>query len=380
MPTSRMPGVYIWEVSSGSKPIEGVGTSIAAFVGLAPGGPVNRPIRISSWTQFAKVYSDRLEAESGPFAPDAYLAYAVHGFFENGGRICWTVRTGRQRSGLEEALGSLAAIDDIAMVSVPDRMQRSRALESALVEHCKAAGNRMAILDPPPGLRPREVLDWRMKIPGRGSESAALYYPWLEVTDPLSSRPILVPPSGHVAGVWARTDGTHGVQRAPTDAAVLGVQGLGYAIRKDELGDLGRAGINSIRSFRGRGIRVWGSRTLSSDPEWQYVNIRRLFLYIEASLDAGTQWVVFEPNDEQLRKELRDSISRFLTRLWMDGALMGATPEEAFLVKCDEETNPPDAVESGQVVVEVGFAPLRPAEFVVLRISRLTAGASKADP
>ena len=151
--------------------------------------------------------------------------------------------------------------------------------------------------------------------------------------------------------------------RRPTD--LLGAAGLAYTIRKDEQEELGGVGITAFAPSAAA-ARL-GSRTLSSDPEWQYVNIRRLFLYIEASLDAGTQWVVFEPNDEQLRKELRDSISRFLTRLWMDGALMGASPEEAFFVKCDQETNPPEVVESGQVVVEVGFAPLRPAEFVVLR-------------
>jgi phage tail sheath protein FI len=380
MRTSRTPGVYVEEVSSGSKPIEGVGTAVAAFVGVAPGGPAGRPLRISSWTHFERVYTDPRQPENGPFVPEAYLAHAVQGFFANGGRVCWTVRAGRQRSAVQEALASLAEVDEITVVSVPDRTPRSRDLEGHVIGHCEAAGNRMAILDPPPGLEPRDVLDWRTSIRSRDSEAATLYWPWIEVADPLTDRPLFVPPSGHVAGVWARTDNAHGVHRAPTDGTLLGAAGLAYTIRKDEQEELGRAGINSIRSFRGRGIRVWGSRTLSSDPEWQYVNIRRLFLYIEASLDAGTQWVVFEPNDEQLRKELRDSISRFLTRLWMDGALMGASPEEAFFVKCDQETNPPEVVESGQVVVEVGFAPLRPAEFVVLRISRLTAGASKADP
>ena len=365
MRTSRTPGVYVEEVSLGSKPIEGGGTAVAAFVGVAPGGPAGRPLRISSWTHFERVYTDPRQPENGPFVPEAYLAHAVQGFFANGGRVCWTVRAGRQRSAVQEALASLAEVDEITVVSVPDRTPRSRDLEGHVIGHCEAAGNRMAILDPPPGLEPRDVLDWRTSIRSRDSEAATLYWPWIEVADPLTDRPLFVPPSGHVAGVGSYRQCSRRPQGADR-RTLLGAAGLAYTIRKDEQEELGLAGINSIRSFRGRGSAS-GLGTLSSDPEWQYVNIRRLFLYIEASLDAGTQWVVFEPNDEQLRKELRDSISRFLTRLWMDGALMGASPEEAFFVKCDQETNPPEVVESGQVVVEVGFAPLRPAEFVVLR-------------
>jgi phage tail sheath protein FI len=212
---------------------------------------------------------------------------------------------------------------------------------------------------------------------GYDSKFATLYWPWLEVMDPLTSRPMLVPPSGHVAGVWARTDGTRGVHKAPANEVVLGVNGLGFQITPEEQGGLNRVGINCIRAFPGRGIRIWGARTLSSDPEWRYLSVRRLFNYISESIIEGTQWAVFEPNDERLWGSLRISSANFLTRVWRDGALFGGTPEQAFYVKCDAETNPPDVIEAGQVVIEIGIAPVKPAEFVIFRISQYSAGAAE---
>jgi phage tail sheath protein FI len=158
---------------------------------------------------------------------------------------------------------------------------------------------------------------------------------------------------------------------------VLGVIGLAFNTTHSEQGSLNSSGINCIRAFPGRGIRVWGARTLSSDPEWRYLNVRRLFNYVSESIVEGTQWAVFEPNDERLWTRLRMSSTNFLTRTWRDGALFGASPEQAFFVKCDAETNPPDVVEAGQVVVEIGIAPVKPAEFVVFRISQFTAGAAE---
>jgi len=392
MSTRRTPGGFVEEVPSSSKPIEGVGTAIAAFVGFAPGGPVNRPIRISSWTQFAKVYSDPLAPENGPFMASTYLPHAVRGFFHNGGRRCWVIRAGHGESApdrpaaaeqaLHAGLGRLTAIDEVTMVCMPDLRSsqetegKPNALGATLVEECERAGNRMAILDPPPGLQPHQVVEWRTSVADHDSPAATLYWPWIEVTEPVAERPVSVPPSGHVAGIWARTDDAHGIHRAPADETVLGARGVAHPIREDELELLERAGVNSIRSFPRRGIRIWGSRTLSSDPEWRYLNIRRLFVYVSESIKEGTRWAAFEPNDDELWSRLRTSIADFLTRMWSEGALFGSSPEEAFFVKCDEETNPPDVIEAGQVVVEIGFAPLRPAEFVVLRISQLTAGAA----
>jgi uncharacterized protein len=389
MPTYLSPGVYLEEIPSSSKPIEGVGTSVAAFVGLAPGGPLNSPVGVSRWGQFARVYGDQDHPDNGPFMEGAFLAHAVRGFFENGGTRCWVVRVGgstaRDLGGdVEERNGliSLAAIDEVTMVCMPDAMTlvgtpheaELSALQAKLIVHCESGANRMAILDCPPRLSPREILDWRTSVPGYNSSNAALYYPWLEVADPLTDRPRLVPPSGHVAGVWCRTDAGYGVHRAPTEG-VLGVAGLGFDVAEPDQAELADAGLNSIRSFPRQGIRVWGARTLSSDPEWRYVNVRRVFLHLASSIDQGTRWTVFEPNGERLWERLREQVEHFLDRNWRDGALAGETANEAYYVKCDAETNPPEVIEAGQVVCEVGIAPLKPGEFAVLRLSRIAAAA-----
>src|ERR671931_634490 len=270
MPTYLTPGVYVEEVPSGSKPIEGVGTSVAAFVGPAPGGPLNSPVRVSRWGQFAKVYGDPKEPDNGPFMGGAFLAHAVYGFFQNGGSLCWVVRVGastrRDLGGdVEERSGlvSLAAIDEVTMVCMPDAMTLARdgdeaeltALQGKLIAHCENAGNRMAILDCPPRLSPREIIDWRTSVPGYDSNNAALYYPWLEVADPLTGRPLLVPPSGHVAGGWCRTDAGYGVHRAPTEG-VLGVAGLGLDVTETDQSELAETGVNSVRAFPGQGVPV----------------------------------------------------------------------------------------------------------------------------
>lgn len=514
MPTYLTPGVYVEEIPSTSKPIEGVGTSIAAFVGLAPGGPANTPMRISNWTQFAKIFGDANEPDNGPFMEGAYLAHSVYGFFQNGGAMCWVVRVGAgdgagarpvaalpaaadtsietfRASALEgvdgtvkvelteepnvggdgkdsdptykmvvsagsetetfegltykkgrtsiqtkvnassklikiedtgaslpdarpapgsytlssparspekvkstdfegdvarrQGMGGLAAVDEITMVCMPDLMNLSsngddtqlRDLQGKMIAHCEMAGDRMAILDAPNSLLPQEILEWRMNTAGYDSKFATLYYPWLEVMDPLTNQPMMVPPSGHVAGVWCRTDSTRGVHKAPANEVILGVNGLGFQVTQAEQGGLNKVGINCIRSFPGRGIRIWGARTLSSDPEWRYINVRRLFNYVAESIMEGTQWSVFEPNDENLWMQLRIAATNFLTRTWREGALFGATPDQAFFVKCDSETNPPDVIEAGQVICEIGIAPVKPAEFVIFRLSQYSAGASE---
>jgi phage tail sheath protein FI len=203
---------------------------------------------------------------------------------------------------------------------------------------------------------------------------AALYYPWIEVIDPLTRRPIAIPPSGHIAGVWARTDERRGVHKAPANEVILGATGLAFQVTHQEQGSLNKNGINCIRAFPGRGIRIWGARTLSSDPEWRYINVRRLFNFISESIQTGTQWSVFEPNDQFLWNALSISVSSFLKNVWRSGALFGATPDEAYYVKCDAETNPPEVIDAGQVVCEVGIAPVKPAEFVIFRLSQYTGG------
>ena len=197
--------------------------------------------------------------------------------------------------------------------------------------------------------------------------------------DPLSGKNIMVPPSGHMAGIWARTDEDRGVHKAPANEVVRGAISLELQLTTAEQGQLNPVGINCIRSFPGRGIRVWGARTLSSDQAWKYLNVRRLFNYIEESLLVGTQWVVFEPNDLRLWQRVKRTVSAFLMGTWRDGALFGATPEEGFYVKCDAETNPPDAIDRGELVVEIGIAPVKPAEFVVIRIAQFSGGAAVSE-
>jgi phage tail sheath protein FI len=274
-------------------------------------------------------------------------------------------------------------VDEVTMLVMPDVMQfakngdeaQIRDLQGKMIAHCENAGDRMAILDCPPGLLPQEIYEWRMNTAGYDSKMAALYYPWIEVMDPLTRRPITIPPSGHIAGVWSRVDEQRGVHKAPANEVIMGANGLAFQVTHGEQGSLNKNGINCIRAFPGRGIRIWGARTLSSDPEWRYINVRRLFNFVSESIMTGTQWSVFEPNDPFLWTSLSISVSNFLKNVWRSGALFGATPGEAFYVKCDSETNPPEVIDAGQVICEIGIAPVKPAEFVIFRLSQFTGGA-----
>jgi uncharacterized protein len=512
MPTYLSPGVYVQEVEAGSRPIEGVGTAIAAFIGFAPQGPFHRAKLVTNWGQYTQTF--------GEFAEDCYLAHAVYGFFLNGGGACYVVRVGGERteetdgrtgskravaaaaqatlggyrftarelpaSGAKSAdisvevseatgegvgedrfvvvvkqngkpvethevttkrgkdnvvtvihdksklitaeeisagaglakgtvplraetpaapvpheivaedyvgdvaertgFGGLEAIDEVTMVAVPDLMSAYRrngldmetvkAVQLALIAHCELMGDRMAILDAPPGLSPQQVKEWRTDLAGYDSKYAALYYPWINVFDPATGAEAPMPPSGHIAGIWARNDTTRGVQKAPANEVVRGAISLATQVTMKEQELLNPGGVNCIRTFPGRGVRVWGARTLSSDPAWRYLNVRRLFNYLEESILTGTQWVVFEPNDDALWARIRRTISAFLVMEWRKGALFGLTPDEAFYVRCDRETNPAESIDAGQVICEIGVAPVKPAEFVVFRLAQISGGTS----
>jgi phage tail sheath protein FI len=240
-------------------------------------------------------------------------------------------------------------------------------------------GDRMAILDPPPALNAQQIKDWRVEKTGYDSKYATLYWPWIRVFDPAQGKNVFMPPSGSMAGIWGRNDDTRGVHKAPANEVVRGAVDIEVNVTRGEHDQLNPEGINVIRAFPGQGIRVWGARTLSSDPAWRYVNVRRLFNYLETSILNGTNWVVFEPNDLDLWQRIRRTISGFLMGSWRDGALFGATPDEAFYVKCDSETNPADVVDGGQVICEIGVAPVKPAEFVVFRLSQFSGGADVAE-
>lgn len=222
-------------------------------------------------------------------------------------------------------------------------------------------------------MSPQQIREWRSEVAMYDSAFAAMYYPWIKVDNPLGSNgnsEILVPPSGHVAGLWARVDESRGVWKAPANETLRGVLDVELDITKEEQGLLNPIGINCIRPFGTRGIRVWGARTLSSDSDWRYLNVRRLFNMVETTIMDGTQWAVFEPNDVRLWEGVKRTLNAFLRGLWREGALFGATPEQAFYVKCDAETNPPESIDEGKLVVEVGLAPVKPAEFVVFRIAQ----------
>jgi hypothetical protein len=280
------------------------------------------------------------------------------------------------RSGVE----GLASLDDITMLVVPDLMTTMpgqtldldmvKAVQTMMINHCEMMGDRVAILDAPPDMNPMEIKTWRMETAAFDSSYAALYYPWIEVMDPVTNRPMNLPPSGHMAGVWARSDSTRGVHKAPANEVVRGVTNLTYNVTKGEQDTLNPIGVNCLRAFPGMGYRVWGARTLSSDPSWRYINVRRLFNYIEKSLQLGTMWTVFEPNDQRLWNRIRRDVNSFLMGVYSQGALFGASPAQAFYVKCDEELNPAHQRDLGQLVVEIGIAPVKPAEFVIFRVSQ----------
>ena len=280
------------------------------------------------------------------------------------------------RSGVE----GLEALDDVTMVAVPDLMATPpgekldltmvKAVQLAMIAHCERMGDRVAIIDAPPNMMPQEINKWRMDTAGYDSSYAALYYPWIQVDDPATGRPVHVPPSGHIAGIWARNDNTRGVHKAPANEIVQGALSLAYDTTKGEQDVLNPNGVNCIRRFPGRGIRVWGARTLSSNPSWRYINVRRLFNMVEKSIERSTQWVVFEPNDMMLWARIRRDVAAYLSGIWSEGALFGGSPPEAFYVKCDEELNPPASRDLGRLIIEIGMCPVKPAEFVIFRISQ----------
>lgn len=390
MPQYLSPGVYVEEVSSGIQPIAGVSTSTAGFIGkvdnvtmpFLPGRPLDPqnpkpedfytvaddeiPQLITSWQAFKSMFGD---IQAG----NQVLAHAVYGFFNNGGTRCWITRVTADLSAdnVGKALEGFEAIDEIAIIAVPGATDA--AIQKKVYEHCEKLQDRFAILDAKQGADPKaEAISGQVGT----SNYAALYYPWLKVYDPLSNNnDHLVPPSGHMAGIYARVDTERGVHKAPANEIVRGALDLEKRLSKADHDGLNLSGINVIRQFDVGGskvIKVWGARTLGGDAngEWKYVNVRRLFLFLRESIDEGTQWVVFEPNAPDLWGKITRNITAFLTNVWRQGALFGATPQEAFYVRCDASTNPPEVRDLGQVVTEIGVAVVKPAEFVIFRISQ----------
>lgn len=321
---------------------------------------------------------------------------AVNGFYDNGGSKCYVYLMGAKnldgsiRENQADKLGLYAFddVDDMALMAAPGLNFNQ---QKEVLEHCETRKDRFAVLDGP------MVSDGAMDIPASEKGYGAMYVPWLKITRPswfsgdqtvdvsgpnrrklvkTGKNEVFVPPSGHVTGIMARVDTERGVHKAPANELVMGITGLSQNINRIEQGQYNDRGINVIREFKDRGIRVWGARTLAtkSDPSWKYINVRRLFIMVEQSIMVGSQWSVFEPNDETLWKKLTRDVRSYLMRVWRSGALFGGTPEEAFYVKCDTETNPRYLIDAGQVNVQIGICPVKPAEFVVFSIGQWDGG------
>lgn len=321
----------------------------------------------------------------------------VNGFYDNGGGKAYVYLMGvldtecSIRENQADKLG-LYAFDDCDDLALHVATGLNFNQQREMLEHCETRKDRFAIVDGP------IVSLGDMDIPASAKGYGAMYVPWVRITKPSwyvgdqdtkisgplrrklmrgEKNELFVPPSGHVVGVFARVDGERGVHKAPANEIVMGITGLSQNINRIEQGQYNDRGINVIRIFKDRGIRIWGARTLAtkSDPSWKYVNVRRLFIMIEQSILQGMQWAVFEPNDKFLWSKLNRDVRAYLLRVWRSGALFGNTPEEAFYVKCDAETNPRYLIDAGQVNVQVGISPVKPAEFVVFSIGQWDGGA-----
>jgi uncharacterized protein len=383
------PGIYVEEVSSGANPIQAASTSTAGFIGTAPDPNVyqNEAHAVNNWAEFQRIYAN--DAKEG-----THLSNAVFGFFQNGGSRCYIVNIPKGQSigdaNRQRGLALLEEIEDISIIAAPGYCDVVS--YNALIDHCERLKFRVAILDAVDTIDSIDSLSQIMDVTDtskqsdenpkqagkkpRSSDHAAFYFPWLKQADPLSTNGTVVniPPSGHIAGIWARTDTNRGVHKAPANEPVRGAVGLTYRVTSSEQGQLNPNGINCIRQFPKDGIMVWGARTLATEGNWRYINVRRLFNMIERSILDSTRWIVFEPNDRLLWSAVRRDVSAFLTRLWRDGALMGATAQQAFFVQCDETTNPQENVDAGIVTTIIGIAPVKPAEFVVFKISQSNTG------
>lgn len=280
-------------------------------------------------------------------------------------------------TGVKSGLVSLEDLEDISIIAAPGyshdydtRQATVQQINQSLISHCERLRYRVAVLDSPNNQSLSGVRDYRAVL---DSKYAALYYPWVRILDPVSNQQMDVPPSGFITGIYARSDNQIGVHKAPANEVVRGAVGLEVMINKAQQDVLNPLGINCIRYFEGRGIRVWGARTVSSDPEWKYLNVRRYFVYLEASIDYSTQWAVFEPNGRALWDNVRRTVENFLETEWREGRLAGAATDEAFFVRCDRSTMTQNDLDNGRMICLIGVAPLYPAEFVIFRIGQWTA-------
>jgi uncharacterized protein len=376
--TNRAPGVYVQEKPA-TGPIAGVGTSVAAFIGtpvtMPEGADATAPFAVANWTAYSGRFGDDLTR-------DRPLPHALRGFFANGGTLAHVVPVGDASDGEQvgAALEALTRVLDVNLVCLPGVVDTG--VQREVLRHCEEH-NRFAVLDgavDPDPLQAGPLREQRADLESAAG-FGALYWPWMSVDDPDGPRgtTIDVPPSGHVAGIMARSDALYGVHKAPANELVRGIRGLGYSVNATEHGQLNELNVNVIRRFPGRPPLLYGARTLTRDTPWRYVNVRRLVSYVESSLLEGLRWSVFQPNNTALWKALERTITEFLTRIWLSGALFGRTAAEAFYVRIDEELNPEGTRAVGMVVIEIGLAPVRPAEFVLLQLGLWDGGAQLSE-
>jgi len=372
----QAPGVYLQDVFP--PPAPSLMTGVPAFLGYADQGPVGEPVPLTLWPQF--------EAQFGPPPATGFLAYAVRGFFENGGLLCYVVRLDGTANPLEALRSGLTALQengDVDLLCTPDIMPPPSpsdppdvpavtALQAEVLADCQRTGGRFAILDAVPTSDTSIVEGQRAALTGY---DGALYHPWLWAPAQ-DGPPLYLPPCGYVAGIYARSDQQVGVHKAPANEMVEGVLDLRVNLADDVIGQLYAKDVNCLRAIPGRGIRVWGARTLSGDSDWQSVAARRVFLTMGRWLEQFLAPMAYEPNDVRLWVRIMREVTAYLDNLFQSGALKGRTPEEAFFVKCDTETNPADVTDAGMVVTNVGVALAAPAEFVVVRIIRGASGVS----
>jgi uncharacterized protein len=370
----RSPGVRIREVVIEPAPV--TPTGVPGFVGFArPKSPADAASRVVV-LQNANAFATHFDADA-----DGYLADAVAAFFDNGGTLChvaWADPRERTETALATALDHLRAVDEPDLVAMPDAMalrasadeiDRDAALrlQQRVIAHCAERGDRFAILDALPGSAAQTVLAQRERI-ARGADepvNAALYWPW-----PKAATQRLLPPCGHVAGVYARRDVQAGSFRAPANEELFGVLDLEQVVGDTVQDVLAPEGVNCLRALPGRGIRVWGARTLSRDPAWRHVNVRRMVIELKRWIDRALAATTFEPNGPALWVRIRRELEAHLDELWRAGALQGETPALAYFVQCDEQNNPIERRDAGELVVEIGLAPTVPAEFVLVRLIR----------
>lgn len=379
----KAPGVYIEEITPAG-PIAGVGTSTPAFIGKVKksDATANEPVMITNWTQ----YVERFEGYESTANNDTYMPHAVRAFFDNGGTKLYVVPVAAGAGGappaapdLKPALATLERLQDISLVCAPGITDATA--QKDVLSHCERLKNRFAIFDgklSDDGKKPVDAVKKQAADVKSTQGYAGLYFPWIMIADPTSTadpRPkISVPPSGYIAGIYGRSDAERGVHKAPANEILRGALDLSYLLNDAEQSILNQAGIDALRVFPGGPPVVWGARTTSDGVPWRYVNVRRLFIYVEESIKLGIRWATFEPNNTALWKKLARTITEFLDRVWRAGALFGKTAQEAFYVRIDEELNPPAVRALGEVYIEIGMAPVRPAEFIVVKIGTWEGG------